>query len=95
MENKNCQISITIGLNTDKPDSYVYQLDDIRVATAICNILDNVAEVHLDGDKDLFDLSFIRKKIYSGTESTKYILGCNRYNDTDSVLDVRLKDEKL
>ena len=95
MENKNCQISITIGLKTNSPDSYVYHLDDIRVAQAICNILDNIAEVYQDGDVDTFELGFITKRTYSGKASTKHILGCNRYNDTDSVLDVRLKDEKL
>ena len=40
---KNCRIIIEQN-EGDERNTNIYELDDYRIATAICNILDNVAE---------------------------------------------------
>lgn len=47
MKDKNCVITIE-QTSDDHVTTCIYKLDDYRVATAICNILDNVAEVDSD-----------------------------------------------
>ena len=53
---KNCQIII----KRKDHHTVVFTFDDFRVAQAIINILDNVAEVHLEDE----GLQFINKNIY-------------------------------
>ena len=54
---KNCQIII----KRRDHHTVVFTFDDLRVAQAITNILDNVAENSID---NMFSLQYINKEIY-------------------------------
>ena len=54
---KNCQIVI----KRHDHHSVAYQFDDFRIAQAVINILDNVAEQHIEDD---FELRYIHKDIH-------------------------------
>ena len=57
-ENKNCTITIE-QKQGDHVTTCIYKLNDYRVATAICNILDNVAEVD---SNNIPEMNFIKKE---------------------------------
>ena len=61
---KNCRIIIEQN-EGDERNTNVYELDDYRVATAICNILDNVAEVDRN---NIPQLNFIHHGFYINDE---------------------------
>lgn len=58
MKNKNCTITIE-QTSGEHGTTCIYRLDDYRVATAICNILDNVAEVD---SENIPNMNFIKKE---------------------------------
>lgn len=58
---KNCQIIIK------RKDHHTvsFNFDDFRIAQAVINILDNVAEpLEIDGEVDLLGIQLIHKQIY-------------------------------
>lgn len=58
---KNCQIVI----RRKNHHTVSFTFNDFRVAQAIINILDNVAEpLEIDGEVDLIGIQLIDKKIY-------------------------------
>ena len=63
---KNCQIII----RKRNHHSVSYIFDDYRVAQAVINILDNVAEACIDG-KEGFRYQLIKKDIYEDEAATK------------------------
>lgn len=58
---KNCEVTI-IQNHSNGTVQTKYQFDDYRVAQAICNILDNVGEPHVEGDTDYFEWFPIKKE---------------------------------
>lgn len=57
---KNCQIVI----KRKNHHTVEFIFDDFRIAQAVINILDNVAERHIEGEVDFFELTPIQKNIY-------------------------------
>lgn len=53
----NCQIEITM-MSVGETKVITYSLDDYRVAQAICNLLDNVAETNRD-----LSVNYIHKEL--------------------------------
>lgn len=58
-EGMNCTVTITQRKGEGSFNTRVYEFNDYRIATAICNILDNVAE-----SKDGFIPHYIEKRTY-------------------------------
>ena len=59
---KNCEITIIQRLSNETRETK-YHFDDYRVAQAICNILDNVGEPHIEGEIDYFEWLPIKKEL--------------------------------
>ena len=60
---KNCEVIITQN-HANGTVHTKYQFDDYRVAQALCNLLDNVGEQHIEDDTDYFEWLPIDKKRY-------------------------------
>lgn len=66
---KNCTIAIE-QRNGKYQRTTLYQLDDYRVAQAICNILDNVAEVDRG---NIPQLNFIHRDSFDNNEALELL----------------------
>lgn len=68
---KNCRIIIE-QTEDDEGNTHIYEFNDYRVATAICNILDNIAEP-AKFTKPFSDLHYIKHGFFTNDELLEFL----------------------